>query len=450
MSELDAPTVVRRREVVEALRRGSVPRRGLELFAVGTERFERAFDEDLAAIASGRGAFKAIRGDFGCGKSFLARWVQQRAQRMGFATAEVQISENDTPLHRIETVYRRAMENLRTEEWSEGAFRSLIESWFFSLEEEVIAAGTRAEDQDTFVSAVGKLLETRLAKVSAIQPQYAAVLRACHAARVREDAATFDGLIAWLMGQPNVAATVKNKAGVKGDLDHTGAMAFLRGLLVLLKQTGRKGLVLVLDEVETIQRIRADMREKGLNALRQLIDDVSSEQFPGLYIVITGTPAFFDGPQGIKRLPPLAQRLHVEFGADPKFDSARAPQVRLVPFDLNRLVEVGLKIRDIYPGDAMDRVLAKVTDDVVRDLAVGVTGKLGGKTGVAPRLFLRKLVSDLLDKVDEHPDYDPRTHFSLVVEAFEMSPEEREAAGVQLRADDVALDLSKGTSDDAT
>ena len=30
----------------------------------------------------------------------------------GFAVAEVQISEGETPLHRLETVYRRVVENL--------------------------------------------------------------------------------------------------------------------------------------------------------------------------------------------------------------------------------------------------------------------------------------------------------------------------------------------------
>lgn len=448
MTEVERPSLLRRREVVDALRRGTVPRRGLELFAVGTERFERAFDEELTAVAAGRGVFKAIRGDFGCGKSFMARWLQQRAQTAGFATAEVQISENDTPLHRLETVYRRAMENLRTQEWQEGAFRALVERWFFSLEDEVIASGASAADPEGFTHAVGGLLEGRLAEVSAIQPQYAAVLRACHRARVTEDVATFEGLIAWLMGQPNVAAPIKSKAGVKGDLDHTGALAFLRGLLVMLRQTGRKGLILVLDEVETIQRVRGDIREKSLNALRQLIDDVYAERFPGLYVLITGTPAFFDGPQGVKRLPPLAQRLHVEFGPDPRFDSARSVQIRLMPFDLERLVEVGRRIRDLYPSEAPHRVGQKVNDALIRDLARGVSGKLGGKTGIAPRIFLRKLVGDLLDKVDEHADYEPLQHFQLVMEAHELSAEEREAAGVQVTPDDIALDLSQGDGGD--
>lgn len=450
MTEGERPSLLRRREVVDALRRGTVPRRGLELFAVGTERFERSFDEELAMVAAGRGVFKAIRGDFGCGKSFLARWLQQRAQAQGFATAEVQVSETDTPLHRLETVYRRAMENLRTQEWQEGAFRSLVESWFFRLEEEAIAGGASASDGVALARSVGALLEARLVEISASQPQFAAALRAGHQARVAGDSATSEGLLGWLMGQPGVGAAIKARAGVKGDLDHTGALAFLRGLLTILRQTGRRGLVLVLDEVETIQRVRGDVREKSLNALRQMVDDVQAERFPGLFVLITGTPAFFDGPQGIQRLAPLAQRLHVDFGPDPRFDSARAVQVRLLPFDHGRLVEVGKRIRDLYPAAAPERIRAKVQDDLVEDLARGVAGTLGGRTGVAPRLFLRKLVSDLLDKVDEHPEYEPRQHFKLVVAAQEMSAEEREASGVKLTAEDVALDVrrsSEGAAD---
>jgi hypothetical protein len=50
-----------------------------------------------------------------------------------------------------------------------------------------------------------------------------------------------------------------------------------------------------------------------LNALRQLIDELDAGRFPGLLLMITGTPSFFDGPQGMRKLPPLAQRLHTDF-----------------------------------------------------------------------------------------------------------------------------------------
>lgn len=438
MSEISLP---RRREITAALRNGTVPRRGLELFAVGLERFEAAIDQELAHVAQGNGAFKAIRGEYGTGKTFFARWVQHRAQRLGFATAEVQISETETPLHKMETVYRRATESLRTKEWEEGAFRSLIERWFYSLEEEVMARpGLDVTDPQVVTRAVGELLEARLKQVSATQPLFAQALRASHAARASGDEATADGLLSWLMGQPNVGAASKRSAGIKGDLDHFGAGGFFRGLLTILAQTQRKGLVLVLDEVETIQRVRGDIREKSLNALRQLIDDLDGGRFPGMYVVITGTPAFYEGPQGIKRLPPLAQRLHVDFD-DSGFESAKAIQIRLPAFDATRLLAVGRKVREIYPAADAARVAARAPDAVLEALGKKIAGRLGGAVGVAPRLFLKKLVA-ILDKVDEFPEYDPARHGDLgALTVDEMNEQERVAAGIERTPDDIALDL---------
>lgn len=429
--ETNEPSLLKRREIIDALRIGAVPRKGLEHFAMGLERFEKAIGEELDAVATGRGKFKAVRGEYGTGKTFFSRWLEHRALQKGFATTLVQISETETPLYRMETVYRRAVEALQTREWSDGAFRSLVDRWFFNLEEEVLSAGSaelEAGGEDAVAAAVGDLLEQRLATVSRTQPQFAAALRACHTARVKGDHAVAEGLVAWLMGQPNVGAGIKRAANIKGDLDHDGAAGFLRGLLEVLKQTGRSGLVLVLDEVETIQRVRADSREKSLNALRQLIDDLVSDRYPGLYVLITGTPQFFDGPQGVKRSAPLAQRLHTEFGAEPRFDSSRAPQLRLLPFDLDKMVLVGARVRALYPSEAPERLRAAVDDEVIARLAQGVAGQLGGKVGIAPRIFLKRLVG-LLDQVEEHADFDPRRHFALVVNDTELSAEERAASG---------------------
>ena len=68
-------------EIVDALRRGTVPRSSLDAFCVGLERFETAIDADLDAVAGGRGVFKAIRGDYGCGKTFFTRWLADRGAR---------------------------------------------------------------------------------------------------------------------------------------------------------------------------------------------------------------------------------------------------------------------------------------------------------------------------------------------------------------------------------
>ena len=432
----------RRREIIGALRKGTVPQRGLDFFAVGLQRFEDVIGTELDDVAQGGAIFKAVRGEYGCGKTFFARWVQECAKKKGFATSEVQISEAETPLHKLETVYRRAIEQLSTPDCFLGAFRSVIDGWFYGLEEDVLAEGNiDANDGEALAKRADELLEQRLAEITRATPQFASALRAYRAAQRSGDHAIAEGLAGWLGAQPHIAASVKRVAGVKGDVDHFAALSFLRGLLLILKDSGYSGLVLVLDEIETIQRVRSDVREKGLNALRQLIDDIDSGRFPGLYLVITGTPAFYDGPQGIKRLEPLAQRLHVDFQTDARFDNPRAVQLRLTTFDHERLVEVGTKVRDLFAAncESPDRVRQLANAEYIETLARSMTGKLGGKVGITPRLFLKKLVADVLDRIDQFDDFDPREHYELTVTSSEMTSVEREAQAQNV--DDIELDL---------
>jgi hypothetical protein len=342
----------------------------------------------------------------------------------------VQISETETPLHRMETVYRRLVEALTTEQFQPSAWRPVLDGWIFALEEDVLRTGSVAEDDaDRLDRAVGELMERRLADISRSTPGFAAALRGYRSAASRGEAATADGLAAWLGGQPHVAAAARRAAGVKGDLDHFGALSFLSGLLTVLRDSGHPGLLLVLDEVETLQRVRSDARDKALNALRQLVDDVYSARFPGLFLVITGTPAFYDGQQGVQRLAPLAQRLATDFGPDPRWDNPRATQIRLPGFTVDSLVELGGKVTGLYAA-AYDapRVAAVVDRDYVRDLALAVTGRLGGQVGVAPRIFLKKLVADVLDRVEQFEQWNPRRDYALTLRSDELSDVERNAA----------------------
>jgi hypothetical protein len=201
-------------------------------------------------------------------------------------------------------------------------------------------------------------------------------------------------------------------------------------------------MVIVLDEVETLQRVRSDAREKALNALRQLIDEIDTGRFPGLYLLITGTPTFFDGPQGISKLAPLAQRLQTDFTTDARFDNPRAPQIRLQAFDLNLLLAVGRKVRDLYvAGSAIRQRLLSVADDsLIEALARGVAGRFGGKIGIAPRIFLKKLVADLLDRIELHADFDPRRDYRLIVREEELTEEERNLAPAS-SVNEIALQL---------
>ncbi|MFB6787748.1 BREX system ATP-binding protein BrxD [Streptomyces olivaceus] len=430
----------RRMRLIDALRRGAVPETGLGVLAVGLDRFEAAVDAELDAVATGSAVFKAVRGEYGSGKTFFTRWLAERAKQRNFAVAEVQVSENETPLHKLETVYRRLTERIATSTFPPSAFRPVVDAWFYALEEDALAAGAT---DDELPQAVDGLLTARLTEVSRVAPAFATALRGYRRAQDAGDDTTADSILAWLGGQPHVAAAARRSAGVRGDLDHFGALGFLQGLLTVLKDSGHPGLLLVLDEVETLQRVRSDARDKALNALRQLIDEVHSGRFPGLYLVVTGTPAFFEGPQGVQRLAPLAQRLATDFTTDARFDNPRAVQLRLLGFTVKSLTALGGRVRDIYASgterEAAERVRGVVDDAYVADLARAVAGNLGGRVGIAPRLFLKKLVGDVLDRVEQFEDFDPRKHYALTVTDSELSGTERNAAAGS--ADDIELPL---------
>ena len=52
----------KRREILDALRRGTVPRQGLDQFAVGLQSFVDAVDDELTSVKAGASQFKAVRG----------------------------------------------------------------------------------------------------------------------------------------------------------------------------------------------------------------------------------------------------------------------------------------------------------------------------------------------------------------------------------------------------
>ncbi|MFO0554341.1 MAG: BREX system ATP-binding protein BrxD [Polyangiaceae bacterium] len=409
--------------IVNALRSGLVPNVGLEHFATGLDALVSAINEDLDFVATGQGLSKWIRGEYGTGKTFAARYLCAKARERKFATSEVQISINDTPLHHLETVYRRLIEKLETAADGPNAFQAIVEGWLYQVGDEVTRLRGISEDDPAFADATEQRLEDKLADLSKRNPAFAQVLRAYHRATHEGDFATAQGLLAWLAGQPHTGRSVLSSAGVRGKVDGQAALTFLSGLLQLLRQSGYAGLIVVLDEVETIQRMNAQTRDKSLKALRQLMDMLAKEELPGLYVMVTGTRDFFEGYKGLKGEPALHQRVHVKFEDDTRFDNLKAPQVRLLPFTGERLLAVGTRIRNLYPAKNPARVAERVDDAFLEALVAQVTTGFGGKVALAPRMFLRELI-DVMDRVDIHEAYDPRAHYKLELDDGKLTAEE--------------------------
>jgi len=433
MSTLTARDV---QHIFESLRKGLVPERGIDTFAVGIDKQRGELHRQLDFAKNREGTIKFLRGGYGCGKTFMARLALIDAQAQGFATSFVVVSDNDLRFHRFDDVYRKVMTELGTASCPRGAIGDILDRWIGQGEEALIAAGENDEAAD-FDDKVRRRLDEDLAALTGGQaPQdFIRVIQTIFDLKQKGDVAEAGSLISWLCGSTNVSASAKKIAGIKGDIGSSDALDYLRGVLEIVKAAGYPGLVIVIDEAETILRMRKDSRHKSLNGIRQICDAAGS--YPGLLWLFTGTPEFFDTRQGVAGLAPLDDR--IRFMKQGRFASLRQAQLELTPFDVERLRAVALRLRELYPGQDRARIDDRISVSFIKRLVDEVTKGFKGDVGVVPRQFLREFVTQM-DLVDEHSDYDPMTEYGF--EPPDMSPEEEHAVGIgarQAAADDDGL-----------
>ncbi|MCZ7420575.1 BREX system ATP-binding protein BrxD [Verrucosispora sp. WMMA2121] len=405
--------------VFESLRKGLVPERGIDAFAVGIDKQRGELHRQLDFAKSGEGTVKFIRGGYGCGKTFMARLTLLDAQAKGFATSFVVVSDNDLRFHRFDDVYRKVLTELGTASCSRGALGDILDRWIGRVEDSLVAAGEddSAPDFDTKVQK--RLDEDLSAMTGGRAPQdFVRVIQTIFELKQKGDITEAGALISWLCGSGNVAMAAKKSAGIKGDIGSRDALDYLRGVLEIVKAAGYAGLVVVIDEAETILRMRSDSRHKSLNGIRQISDAASS--YPGMLWVFTGTPEFFDTRHGVAGLAPLHDR--IRFLKQGRFASLRQAQLELVPFDADRLRSVALRLRELFPTSDRGGLEKKISTAFVERLVTEVTAGFKGDVGVVPRQFLREFVTQL-DLVEEHLDYDPMAEYGF--QATELSPEEQ-------------------------
>jgi hypothetical protein len=415
---------VNRREtehIFEQLRKGLVPEHGLNTFAVGVEKQRAEIHRQLDLAIQGTGSIKFLRGGYGCGKTFMARLAILDAQERNFVTSFVVVSDNDLRFHRFEEVYRKVVMELGTQTCARGALGDILDRWIGRIEEGLISAG--ADDAaDDFDARVRSKLDEELATLTGGKaPQdFVRVVQTIFELKQEGELVDAASLLSWLAGSSNIAAGVKKRAGIKGEIESRDALAYLRGVLEIAKSAGYAGMLIVIDEAETILRMRTDSRHKSLNGIRQIAD--ASGDYPGLLWLFTGTPDFFDSRHGVAGLAPLHDR--IRFMSQGGFASLRQAQLELRPFDRERLKSVAFRLRDLYPTENRDRVLARIEDGFIDQLVDTVTAGFRGDVGVVPRQFLREFVSQL-DLVDEHENYVPREAYGF--QPAELSPEELQA-----------------------
>src|SRR5690606_38172623 len=297
------------RDLISALRDGTVPANGAADLAVGLDQPLDALLDQLGYVAGGCTAVRFVEGAYGSGKTFLCSLLREKAFSKNFV-ASVYVVSPDAPLGRLPIVYSRIMDGIRTKsKHSSTALPDILEKWLLS--EYSRAKNLVGGSKKDVHRHVLQQIDVRLQSISEAAPSVARVVKAYYRTRLDRNVELSRAAIAWLRGSQSVPVTMRRELGVRGEIDKEDLYGAIKAIALIIREAGYDGFLIIVDEAETIQRLSYQrQREDAYEVLRVLIDSAGENRFPGCLFVVTGTEHFFQDPlQGLKSYKALADRI---------------------------------------------------------------------------------------------------------------------------------------------
>ena len=383
-------------DILIALKSGNVPSGGTMDFCMGRDKEIEEFERLLHKVdIEERAIVKFLNGEFGAGKSFFLKVVEEMAFEKNFVVSWITLS-NDIPFNKIDIVYKNIVRNLKCKTGT--SLDHIIDRWITGLK---MMAYEESDDEEEQKIIVETNLRMDLADTREHSNSFAVAIENYNRLIDEEDYQMADYAKAWLRGDSNIPFTVKRQFGVKGDVTKENAISFLEALSIFVKSIGYAGLVVLVDEAEFIMNLHTKkLRDIAYNYIRDIYDNCNLSKFQNTLFLFAGTPELFDNDKkGIPTYEALDDRLKTVLNTD--LVDMRKPILNLRGFNGDDLKEIGMKLTEMheqtYMWDASDKI-APILDGIVQT-HVRNAELTGGK--VTPRTFIRSFIS-VLDTVQQN------------------------------------------------
>lgn len=348
------------------------------------DRLSARYLQGDGALCKNGAHFKLVLAPYGGGKTHFLLTLGARAQEEGYAVSYVSCS-GDLSLDKPLDVYREVVKKLQMPGDERSGLRTVLDATITSKLKEIKA---RAPDVDAAMARWIATIRRDDYPVEAFGRVMAEALKAQD-----DDSDLGEAAIRWLRGEPDTLSRsemldlrlAKVPAGNRKQFGRNLLLSMVR----FLPETGVHGLVLLMDEVETMFTTRGKALLRVLAAMRVLVDMPDSLPFFGVF---SATP---DMLEEFPKYPAVEQRLGVA-GVPFHEDGDLSPQLWLdkVQSQEKLLAEIGEKlinVGEIAGGYSFDH---KLQCDNARRLAqVASTRNLDVD---ARRIFVKTWVS-LLD-----------------------------------------------------
>jgi len=386
---LDELQPVAARSIIEHLRRGSVPVDQVPYFTVGRERWLSIIEDDLTHyIAAGGAKVRFLNGDYGDGKTHFLSVLQHLVQQAGFAVSFVVLTR-EVPLHKFELVYREIVSRLSTPAGTTG-LRGLLTHWLHSLEPHLGAV----PDEATRAARCEALADT-LRSLEGMDGNFANGLMALVHNRFRPpregeapEAREVERqtLFEWFEGG-RLSKTVLRQWQIFESLSKTNSKRLLVSLILWLRSLGYHGLIVLLDELETVLMQSASVRNAAYENVRLLIDN--AEQAHHLHVFFSIIPDVLLSDRGFRSYDALWSRVR-SVGENRRLNyRSIVIDLHRTPLEIPELLTLGIRLRRIHELAYRWEAEAIMSDTFIEQVC-----QTQQRMGLLPevRLFIKQIV----------------------------------------------------------
>ncbi|MBN1900235.1 DUF2791 family P-loop domain-containing protein [Candidatus Sumerlaeota bacterium] len=413
-------------QVVESLRKGIPPQRGIDLYSVGNENLIEGVKKFHLSGITDRGIIRFISGSWGAGKTHFFRQLREIAFQNDCLVSNVELDVNSAALNKFQSIFSAIIRQIATPSYYAGQSALEVAPFGTVVRESLawLATGSREVGDEIAYEQFTKASEM-LMRDHSIDIDFRKMVKHYWETFLPEapDPSVIEQsrgeILQWFSGEGTVGA-FRKQFGVSKIVSKENAKVMLQSLAGFVRLSGYKGLLILFDEAEQAYSV---MRKSALrdahNNLLSLINNI--ETLSGLFLIYATTPDFFSDPKhGIVIYGALSGRIgkpenHHPRALDPIWN------LDAVETKLEDYQEAARKILAIY---AMAYPEAESNLPNESKVAERVSQLYSYHPKLAAIRFWRLLVAALITVFDDYLEGEPRTTEKLYDDVMERLPEE--------------------------
>lgn len=393
-------------QVIESLRMGRPPQRGVDLYSVGGEKLIDGVKKFHLSGITERGIIRFISGSWGSGKTHFFRLFREVAFQSDCLVSNVELNANEAALNKFERIFYSIVRNITTATYFQDQVTVEAAPFGTVVRESLgyLANGSRTITSeiphDQYLKATGILMADHSIDIDfkkMLQEYWKTFLPEAPDPAMQEQ--TRAEILQWFSGEGTVAQ-YRKRFGVSKIVSKDNAKLMLQSLAGFVRLSGYRGLVILFDEAEmTYSTIRKSALRDAHNNLLSLINGI--ESLGGLFMVYATTPDFYTDPKhGIRTYGALAGRIGQPEDRIPRaLDKIWNLDALERDISIEDYRTAARKIRQVY-ADAHSEVGVKLPSALEVDGFVTDLHQM--HPSLSPVRFWRALMTALIVYFDDH------------------------------------------------